>query len=186
VAGSPSTSPPAEGSAPDRAARRRANMTAAEILQAIRRWNDRYGEPPTMADWDPYRARTVGQEWRIARYDEGDWPSMKTVRNHFGRLSTAVAHAGLVPRRQGQQRPQPELAIDRDTRVHLAHLRILREGQATPLVLAAAVREVSKAQVSNRPDDLRVALIDLAAAALSWSTAIDEQITTDPEQRKAP
>lgn len=169
MAGSPSASPPAEAPAPR--GRRRATATASEILQAIRRWNDRYGEPPTMADWDPYRARQIGQDWRIRRYDDGDWPSIKTVRNHFGRLSSAIALAGLVPRRQGQQRPQPGAAIDHETLLHLAHLRAQREGQATPLALAEAVREVSKAHSSNRPDDLRVALIDLAAAALCWAGA---------------
>jgi hypothetical protein len=149
-------------------------MTSAEILDAIRRWNDRYGEPPTMADWDPYRARQVGQEWRIERYDAGDWPSARTVRNHFGRMSDAVAAAGLVPRLQGQHRPQPEVAIDQDTLLHLAHLRMQREGQNTPTVLAAAVREVSRAHASRSADDLKVALIDLAAAALSWArTAAD-------------
>jgi hypothetical protein len=155
--------------------RRRANLTAGEILHAIRRWTELHGEPPTMADWDPYRARTVGQEWRIARYDDGDWPSMKTVRNHFGRLSTAVARAGLVPRNQGQQRPQPGAAIDPDTLLHLAHLKLQRAGEATPLALAAAIREVSKAHATRQQDDLRVALIDLAATALSWADAADDQ-----------
>jgi hypothetical protein len=148
-------------------------MTSEEILAAIRRWNDLHGEPPTMADWDPYRARRMGQEWRIARYDNGHWPSMKTVRNHFGRLSAAVAAAGLVPRHQGQMRPQSGIAIDRETRLHLAHLERQRAGQTTPLVLADAVREVSRAHAADDPEDLRVALIDLAAVALSWVTTTE-------------
>jgi hypothetical protein len=169
VADSPSACPPAE-----RPARRPARMTSEEILKAIRRWNERYGEPPTMADWDPYRARRIGQEWRIERYDEGNWPSMKTVRNHFGRLSHAVASAGLVPRHQGQARPRPALALGLDVRLHLAHLRAQREGQGTtPLVLADAVREVSKAHAADVPEDLRAALIDLAATALSWAAAAE-------------
>jgi hypothetical protein len=184
VAGSPSASLPADRPAPERTGRRRAKATPAEILRAIQRWNDRYGEPPTMADWDPYRARQIGQEWRIERYDDGDWPSIKTVRNHFGRLSSAIALAGLVPRHQGQQRPQPGAAIDRETLLHLAHLRVQREGPATPLVLAAAVREVSKARTSNQPDDLRMALIDLAAAALSWATATDAAPTPESDRRR--
>lgn len=171
MADSRSASPPAER----RAARRRGALTAAEILQAIRRWHERYGEPPTMADWDPYRARTPGQAWRIERYDDGDWPSAKTVRNHFGRLSTAVAAAGLVPRHHGQPRPQPRVVLDRETQLHLAHLRLQRAGRTTPLILAAAVREVSKAHASAEPEDLRVALIDLAAAALAWASATEER-----------
>jgi hypothetical protein len=160
------------------AGRRRSPKTAADVLVAIRRWNDLYGEPPTMADWDPYRARQLGQEWRIARFDEGDWPSAKTVRNHFGRLSAAVAAAGLVPRRQGQQRPQPELALDHATLLHLAHLEAMRENEPTQQVFAAALREVAKARASEHPLDLRVALIDLAAAALRWARAAEQPSST--------
>lgn len=171
----PSASPPAETDAgATRLARRPAGMTSAEILAAIRRWNDLYGEPPTMADWDPYRARQTGQAWRIARYDQGDWPSARTVRNHFGRLSEAVAAAGLVPRLQGQHRPQPEAALDHDTLLHLAHLQAQRNGQCTPMALAAAVREVSRAHAASSSGDLKVALIDLAAAALSWARAAEQ------------
>lgn len=164
MADSPSACPPAE-----RRVRRPAAMTSSEILDAIRRWHERYGEPPTMADWDPYRARRIGQSWRIDRYDEGDWPSAKTVRNHFGRLSDAVAAAGLVPRHQGQARPQPKLMISPEVRLHLAQLRVRRRGQGTPLVLADAVRAVSRAHAAQAPEDLRAALIDLAATALSWA-----------------
>jgi hypothetical protein len=185
LAGSPSAAPRADGLAPERTRRHRAKATPAEILRAIKRWNERYGEPPTMADWDPYRARQIGQEWRIERYDDGDWPSIKTVRNHFGRLSSAVAQAGLIPRHQGQQRPRTGAAIDRETLLHLAHLRVQREGAATPLALAAAVREVSKARTSDEPDDLRMALIDLAAVALSWATATDAAPTSESDRRRA-
>lgn len=144
-------------------------MSAAEILAAIKRWHARYGEPPTMADWDPYRARQIDQEWRIARYDEGDWPSVKTVRNHFGRLSDAVAAAGLVPRHQGQHQPRTELVLDSEVLLHIATLRSLQDRRPTPSVLAAQVREVARAQGSADPSDLRLALIELAAAALRWA-----------------
>lgn len=35
----------------------------------------RYGDLPTMDDWDPARARRLGQDSRIARYLQGEWPS---------------------------------------------------------------------------------------------------------------
>jgi hypothetical protein len=152
---------------------RRGQLTAADIVDAIRRWHERYGEPPAMADWDPYRARTVGQEWRIARYHDGDWPSIKSVRNRFGRLSDAVAAAGLVPRRQGQQRAQPELAMDDDVLLHLAHLRVLHQGLPAPEGLAAAVRNVAAARASDQGGDLRASLVELAAAALAWAKATE-------------
>lgn len=158
---------------PPRDPRRRAKLTAPEILSAIRRWNDRYGEPPTMADWDPYRARQLGQEWRIARYDDGDWPSAKSVRNHFGQLSAAITAAGLVPRRQGQQRADVAARLDEQTLLHVAYIRAAQPEQATPTVLADAVREVSRARACADGEELRVALIQLAATALQWAATTE-------------
>jgi hypothetical protein len=45
---------------------------AAAILEAIRRWADDYGGPPTMADWEPSRARRQNQPWRAERWEAGD------------------------------------------------------------------------------------------------------------------
>ena len=76
--------------------RRRPGRVAAKlvgpeaILDALVEWTRRYGDVPTMADWDPHRAGSLGQEWRIARYHEGDWPSALTVANHFGSFTNAV------------------------------------------------------------------------------------------------
>ena len=153
-------------------AHRNRRLSAAQILDAIRRWNERYGEPPSMNDWDPYRARQAGQAWRAARYHAGDWPSVKSVRNHFGRLSDAVALAGLVPRHQGQQRQREELALDADTLLHVAHVRELRSALAPDDRLASALRDVAAARRSGEPADLHAALVGLAASALAWSRAV--------------
>jgi hypothetical protein len=152
--------------------RRPARLSATEIVAAIRRWHDLYGEPPSMADWDPYRARQIGQEWRISRYDASDWPSIKSVRNHFGRLSDAVAAAGLVPRYQGQQRAHEDVVLSEDIMLHLAYLRTLNDRRAAGASLADAVREVSRARDSVEPDDLRTALVALAATALAWAQSV--------------
>jgi hypothetical protein len=144
-------------------------MTRAQILEAIRRWHELYGEPPTMADWDPYRARAIGQEWRIARYRTGEWPSVKTVRNKFGRLSVAVASAGLTPRLQGQQRPDELPTLDMDLSSQLAHARDLRTILPAHERLSLTVRDVAKARGSDDAGDLRAALVAVAAAALSWA-----------------
>src|SRR5436309_9547643 len=56
-----------------------------------------------MADWDPARARRLEQDWRIARYRQGDWPSVRTVAHHFGSLSAAITAAGLTPRARASQ-----------------------------------------------------------------------------------
>ena len=62
MADSRSVCPPAE---PTPARRHRSELTSREILNAIRRWHDLYGEPPGMMDWDPYRARQAGLDCRL-------------------------------------------------------------------------------------------------------------------------
>jgi len=131
-----------------------------------------------MADWDPYRARTLGQQWREERYRDGDWPSVKSVRNHFGRLSTAIACAGLVPRYQGQRRHRPDLALDVETLLHVKHLRALQTRSPVGDGLVAAVRRVSRAHASTDPTDLRTALVELAATALTWAESVDGGATS--------
>jgi hypothetical protein len=163
---------------PTEAARRRTRLTPDDILSAIRRWHDLYGEPPSMTDWDPYRARERGQAWRISRYEAGEWPSVKSVRNHFGRLSDAVAAAGLVPRRQGQQHPRCEAVLDEDVMLHLAALRTAGDSSRAPAAaLVAAIREVARARKSKEPGDLRAALVGLAAAALAWARHAESEPT---------
>jgi hypothetical protein len=151
-------------------------LTPDEILAAIRRWNELYGEPPSMTDWDPYRARERGQEWRIERYRSGCWPSVKSVRNHFGRLSNAIAAAGLVPREQGQRRARSELALDDETLAHLAYLRDLHARRPMEEVLSQAIRELAVARRSDEHGDLRSALIELAGAALAWARTVDDGV----------
>ena len=71
--------PPRRG--PSRVAARLAGSEA--ILAALVEWTRRYGDVPTMADWDPHRARSLGQKWRIARYHQGDWPSARDGSQPF-------------------------------------------------------------------------------------------------------
>ena len=56
---------------------------AEGIIEAIRRWADRYGEPPTVADWDPTRAYRIGQQRQAERFHAGEWPSADIVRAAF-------------------------------------------------------------------------------------------------------
>jgi Homing endonuclease associated repeat len=69
-----------------------------EIVAAILRWNERFGEPPKSIDWDPSRARRRGQEWRAERFHGQDWPTLAMVRRQFGTMSEALTAAGLRPR----------------------------------------------------------------------------------------
>ena len=154
---------------PRRIGRYRVVWTRREILDAIRRWSELYGEPPTMADWDPYRARRIGQAWRVERYDAGEWPSVKSVRSHFGRLSDAVASAGLVPRRQGQQRAQATAALDPDVELRVAAVRGFGDRREPSQRLAEAVKLVAAARDRGAAPDLQCALIEVAAVAMDWA-----------------
>lgn len=144
--------------------RTRRHLTSSEtVLEALRAWHARYGESPTMTDWDPARARHEGQDWRVARYYEGDWPSIATVRHHFGTLNQAVRAAGLAPRAPGQHAsPEPRRGG-------------VAESEAWPRpqrMLALRVRAVAELARRDQPTLLIEALTDLVAAASSWADQI--------------
>jgi hypothetical protein len=145
-----------------------------EIVRAIREWTRRYGEPPTQADWDPYRARQLRQMWRIARYREGEWPSLAAVRRHHGSLSAAVAAAGVADRggderifRAGGARERPLRPADGNG-----------NGALGPHALAESLTRIAAARRTRDPDALERGLIDLAAAALRWADQVGAERST--------
>jgi hypothetical protein len=138
---------------------RRHLVSPDAVLEAIRSWNARYGTPPTMTDWDPARARSAGQNWRIARFYEGDWPSIATVRHHFTTLNLAVVAAGLQPRRPGRQACADDVARGGGGSEH----------PVAQQVLALRVRSVAAAARRDDRPGLVDALSDLAMAALNWA-----------------
>src|SRR5215210_339120 len=85
--------------------RRARRWTRDTIIEKLREWNDRYGEPPCSADWNPSLARWRAQEWREARYRDGVWPSTNAAKRPFGgSFDAAVRAAGLEPHRPGPRR----------------------------------------------------------------------------------
>jgi len=153
-------------------ARQKRHLTAPDqILAAIVEWTRRYGAPPSQTDWDSARARRTGQTWRIARYEHGDWPSLNTVRRHFGSLNRAILEAGLRPRGPGQRRARaPQVRLDALLAVGAPD----HETAATrPAQLADAIRAVATARRSPNHRDQQRALIELAAVALAWAEGID-------------
>ncbi len=149
--------------------RQRPNLSGPEaILTALLEWTRRYGDVPTMADWDPARARRLGQEWRTARYHQGDWPSAASVRFHFGSFAKAVDAAGLVPRSPGVHHDarQSERQLNR-----LAVSRAVGPTPSGPEQLAEHVRAVARARGSQDPVAVHAALVDLAGTALAWAEA---------------
>jgi hypothetical protein len=157
------------GLVPRRApARIRPNLTGPEaILDAIVEWTRRYGEVPSMADWDPVRARRLGQVWRIARYHDGDWPSARSVANHFGSFRAAVGAAGLVPRARSSSREERDTAR-RFNRMAVAAARGA-DRSADPGGLADAVRAVAASRSAGDPVALHAALLDVATVALAYA-----------------
>lgn len=140
---------------------------AEAILYAFRDWTRRYGDIPTMADWDPARARQLRQEWRTARYYDGDWPSARAVATHFGSFANAATAAGLVPRAQGTR------ADSRDRERWVNRLAVARtvadETSGGPEALTDQIRTLARARSAGDPVLMHMALIDLAAVALAWA-----------------
>jgi hypothetical protein len=154
--------------APHSRGRKRQLAGPEEILRAVRAWVVRYGEPPAQSDWDPVRARLVGQSWREVRYREGDWPTVATVRRHFGTHGAALRAAGFLPR------PAAESASARATRRDANRRTAARVAAATSAwsgadALAHAVRAVARARASRSAGELEAALMMLAGVALQWA-----------------
>jgi hypothetical protein len=176
--------------------RRVRRWTRELIIEKILEWEARYGEPPCSADWNPSLARWRAQEWRAERYREGVWPSTNAAKRPFGgSFDAAVRAAGLVPHRPGPRRrnggpprPAPEqldgalrAALERargaEARVAALEQRLLAAeqravlrvaGPAGPAVLADALKGLVRARAAGDRGGLRVALGEVAAAAVGW------------------
>lgn len=85
---------PVNGRRPARAPR----FSPEAIIARIQEWARVHGEPPTIRDWDPSRARRTRQAWRAERFEAGVWPSVGMVKRQFGSFNAAVQAAGLAPR----------------------------------------------------------------------------------------
>jgi HNH endonuclease len=145
-----------------------ANLAGPDaILRALVEWTRRYGDVPAMADWDPHRARSLGQHWRIERYRDGDWPSARSVAHHFGSFTNAVVQAGLVHRDRGvhYEDRRSERAANR---VRIAHA-IAEARHPGVDDLAESLRGLAAARRAEDPVSMHVALLDLAASALAWA-----------------
>lgn len=86
---------------------------SVRIVEKIREWKRRYGEPPVATDWNPALARYHGllRASLIAeRYAAGDWPATSSVLNHFASWNEAIEAAGFVPLSSGKHRRLREVA----------------------------------------------------------------------------
>lgn len=140
------------------------------ILDAIRAWTATYGEPPAQTDWDPFRAQSTGQPWRGERYRAGDWPSLPTVRKHFGGLPGATAAAGLEPA------PQHERPADRAARRRRNRLALVDHHARRPCDLAGLVAAIRAVHDADGPAQER-ALLELSGRALALADAQHGRLT---------
>lgn len=119
------TEPASDGDGPiydfsgPRRTRTRRPYKDEEIVAAIKAWNEAHGRPPTSTDWNPAARRKFAknlvakarQHLGLARmFEEGPWPSVQTVRVHFGSMNAALVAAGFEPRAPGRQpvrEPEP-------------------------------------------------------------------------------
>lgn len=162
----------AAGLRPLPAPRAKPNLTEPEaVLEAIIEWTRRYGDVPAMADWDPVRARRLGQRWRIERYHQGDWPSARTVAHHFGSFTKAIVAAGLTPRRRATTRAEQQ----ENQQTNRQALALMRSEELEPGVddFAACLRLLAEARAREDPVQMHTALIDVAASALAWARVAD-------------
>lgn len=137
------------------------------VLDAIRKWVVLYGAVPTLADWDPSRARRVGQDWRIARYYQGDWPSSRFVISRFGSMSSAINAAGLPARPHGHH-GGGQLARNSSARLASA-LHLGGDVEPDAPALARAIRDLAEARSKQDPVAVHRSLIEIAAVALAWA-----------------
>jgi hypothetical protein len=157
--------------------RQKAHLSGADqVLAAIVEWTRRYGAPPTQTDWDAARARRTGQAWRIARYQDGDWPSFNTVRRHFGSLNRAILEAGLRPREPGHRaKGAPHVRMDVLMSLATSHRA---SDMSRSAQLAGAIRTVAAMRRSGDHQRQRLALVELAGVALAWAEDI-ARVTDD-------
>jgi Homing endonuclease associated repeat len=67
-------------------------------IDAARRFAQRYGRPPSAADWNPAQARAKGHTERAERfYRDGDYPRTSTVQTTWGSWNALIQAAGFEP-----------------------------------------------------------------------------------------
>jgi hypothetical protein len=137
------------------------------ILERIGLWEEQYGAPPTKTDWDGPKLRVLRDRararWeacseRVRRYEDGDWPSEVTVREHFGSVNAARAEAGYPPVPVGR----PAKSSTPDVRPKM--------GEAA---LRGYFRAVAQARGANDTLALKSALYTLAMSAIREADRID-------------
>jgi hypothetical protein len=151
--------------------RRVTRWTRELIIEKILEWNERYGEPPCSADWNPSLARWRAQEWRAERYRAGNWPSTNAAKRPFdGSFDAAVRAAGLEPHRSGPRR-RPAGAARPDVQ------------QRAPMAPRSVDEALLEADERARVLERRVAALERAVEAAERRAARAEDQLDDARAR---
>lgn len=83
--------------------------TRAAVLEQMRQFTERYGEPPRVTDWNPTLAQRRGRPELAERFKaDGCWPHANTVQRLFGSWTKALEEAGLPEHVKGGARARSE------------------------------------------------------------------------------
>jgi DNA-binding XRE family transcriptional regulator len=69
-----------------------------ECIAKAHEWAKRFGEPPAAIDWNPSAMRQRGRTHLLDRWNDGDWPSVRTIIRLFGTWNRFLVAAGYPPR----------------------------------------------------------------------------------------
>ena len=77
----------------------RLTFTRGAVIQALHKFHDLYGRPPTRAEWSPPIAVSLGHPELAERFhNDACWPTHKIVKRLFGSWNDAIVAAGYAPR----------------------------------------------------------------------------------------
>jgi transposase len=85
--------------------------TDERIVAAIRDWQQRGGEPPTVSDWSPAQAPAEHRGSQRYQAEPERWPSAALLRRRFGSFGAALEAAGFARRAPGARRQWSEAQI---------------------------------------------------------------------------
>lgn len=69
-------------------------------IEKAHEWAKRFGDPPAAIDWNPSAMKQRGRTHLLDRWNDGDWPSVRTVIRLFGTWNSFLMRAGYPPRLQ--------------------------------------------------------------------------------------
>lgn len=144
--------------------------TKEKVQAAIRRWEKKFGRPPTEADWNPARTKLLvaGSAARVAHaqavldeYATGNYPSSRTVQDIYdGKWADGVKDAGFVPLPSG--RPEGS-SLSKYAK---------RSENVDEAALQLTIEQVNKALDGGTKMEQRQALLDLASVAATMAEEI--------------